>query len=95
MIYMVTIKLSAFETARGFTKSIVNNNTNNFIPEVKLDSQLKLHAKRKLSQILHSKAISDINIQVSDPVEVYSKNFNSKRISLSSPKTFHFSGWIF
>lgn len=86
--------ISAFEMARGFSRPI--SNEINFIGQDIVDAQQTIQAKRNLTKILRSKAISDISIAPGDLVEVYVKDGKSKRGSWSSPKTvlqFYPSSW--
>lgn len=49
------------------------------IPDDVIDAQLSLNARRKLSLILKSKAITEVPINTGDTVEIYSKKDFDKR----------------
>lgn len=83
---MVIICFHRISLLDVFTKPIARDPLENILPKDVLEAQQKLKARRKLSSILRSKAITEIPLRIGDLVEVYSKKQHSKRGSWSAPK---------
>lgn len=79
--------LSAFELANGFTKPVVSGTVPNAVTDELIAAQDTLAAKRKLTLILRSKAVSTPSISVGDLVQIYVKRDKEKRGKWFSPRT--------
>ncbi len=78
--------MSAYESAKGFTRPIIPSSTTKKVPEDIRISQKELIAKRKRNLMLRPKTIRDPKLSVGDRVQVYIKDRNGKRGCWSEQK---------
>eukprot|EP00173_Palmaria_palmata_P002678 Plantae.Rhodophyta-Palmaria_palmata.ctg2798.p1 GENE.Plantae.Rhodophyta-Palmaria_palmata.ctg2798~~Plantae.Rhodophyta-Palmaria_palmata.ctg2798.p1 ORF type:complete len:702 (+),score=86.29 Plantae.Rhodophyta-Palmaria_palmata.ctg2798:107-2212(+) len=71
--------LSAYESAKGYSKPIKSGGSPVVVPKELTEAQEEFIAKRKLNLILKSKNVYDIDISVGQLVDVYVKKANEKR----------------
>ena len=71
--------MSAFELAKGFSKSIAAKPLDNVIPDDVRDARDQFQTRLKPAPILRSKAVTEVPLSVGDLVETYQKRDHKKR----------------
>lgn len=75
---------SAFETARGFTRSVIGQQR--ALPVDVYETQIDLLAKHNMTKILQIKSMTDSFVSTDDMVEVYVCDSKHKRGHWKSPR---------